>query len=708
MYLNQGFNNVDFVSRGAGAIRDATHNADTLILLSPPEALEPIAYGWHIKSAERITPRKRYSLPRFLLADEESVALFLMTDSFYLGDGSNIGWLQLPQIPLLSLDAPDHIEIQEVLFVGERADTASVTDLLFGQSQTVRAQLSDVNSALHIELKDGTPVTFVRPERNGSVEFQLPAGDYSVRHVGSAKREEQLALRVEDRSIDLGRLALSDAAKLMLPRGHAMRLVFHGLDGTPAPDFDDRLTGYSVNDGESTEFRDKVSQIFLAGIGSDPEFVEMAPGRYKVFATAGPEHSLTSTTLTVEQGKTSKLNIDIPQRVLDTPGYIAADLHVHSGLSFDNTFATDMRVRTFVAEHGEVMVSSEHDLPTDYSPMIEALGVEDKITSINAVEMTSIFTSELNPRTGGHVNFFPFDPQPFKFRNGMIKHEDRRLRELIHLARERHSDVVTQLNHARYNLELSGELPDDYEDIIKNGQYLDHMGVANYPYDPSKSLHHGNNKSLIEADPETGLRDIDFDAMELMNPSENFHQQRTEALRKDWLSFLMQGERITGTANSDSHHANEQVAVPRNMVSVQGDSVASFNQDQLVASIKSGNVYGTTGPMIEVDLSGVPMGGTFQGKVSELTVKVRSADWIPVETLVVQFNGEQIAQVEIAETSEFSFPIEVDKDGFITVEVSGAASADYSAVYPHITPYAFSNPIYIDHDKDGKWQAPGL
>ena len=203
----------------------------------------------------------------------------------------------------------------------------------------------------------------------------------------------------------------------------------------------------------------------MAGVDSDPATVEIAAGRYRVYATRGPEYSLSTIEISVAAGKTVSLVIEVPQHVVKTPGFIASDLHVHTGLSFDNTFSTSARVRTFVAEHGEIMVSSEHDVPVDFSPFIEMLGVQDKITSIAAIEATSILPSDTNPYTSGHVNFFPTMPKPLEYRRGGVRNEDRRLRDVLHEMSNNHPEVISQLNHARQNLSLSGdengEMPDN-------------------------------------------------------------------------------------------------------------------------------------------------------------------------------------------------------------------------------------------------------
>jgi hypothetical protein len=336
------------------------------------------------------------------------------------------------------------------------------------------------------------------------------------------------------------------------------------------------------------------------------------------------------------------------------------------------------------------------------------MGLDQKITSIAAAEATSLVQSKRNRFTNGHINLFPFPPRPHAYRRGMVNHEDKRMREVIHAVRQRHDDVLVQLNHPRTNLALSGDLPDDHEKLMRSSNYLDHMGSANFPYHPEKPLSEGKNAILIEADPDTGVRDIDFDLIEVVNPSDKNHQVRLKAVRKDWLSFLKQGERITGTANSDSHSSAQEVAIPRTMVAMNSDKVTEFIEKEFLSSLKAGNAYGTSGPMLELSLNDTVMGGTLQANSGVLRVTINSADWIPVETLKIQINGETVLEQEVQLGLEIEVPMNFSKDSFVTVEVAGPASEIYSVVYPGITPYAFSNPIYVDFDADGNWQPPGL
>lgn len=708
----RGFKHVDFVSRGSSAIPAAAVAADVVILPGPNDAEAGISYGWQLQSAIRRSGDEAIYLPSFILSDEEMTVRAILPKHFYVGDGSNLGLLQLPQIPLLNLSEGDSLETEEIIYVGQSADVASITNQILADAPLVSGKLKDPNTALHVNYLDGTPLTFVRPQSDGRFQFRAKPGAYELIHRGSAERVANQSFILDTEDMGLGILELPVATTLKLPRNEAMRLIFVGREGTENPDFSMALTDFTVHDGESDVPAKKLSQVFLAGIESDLSQVDIAPGQYTAYATRGPEYSLSKKEFAVIAGQENILDIDIPQHIVKTPGYIAADLHVHSGGGFDNVFSSQERVRSFVAEHGEVMVSSEHDVPLDFSPHILSMGVNDKITSIDGVEMTGTLPSEHNPHTVGHVNFFPVSPEPHEYRKGMLNHEHKRLREALDGFRHKHPGVVAQLNHARQHLMLSSDLPEDYEDLIDKGGYLNHMGVAGYPYNPEQSLDTTPNNSLIERDPVTGTRDIDIDAMEIINPSKNHPQDRIIAMRKDWMSFLNQGLRITGTANSDSHHANEQVSVPRNMVAMNtdlgSDSVVNFNQDEFITALKSGNAYGTTGPMLELSLSGKSMGDTLQDNKAILQLKVTSAAWIPVDEIKVQINGKDHINLTLNESNEYEVELEFEKDSFVTVEVSGKETEDYKTIYPVLLPYAFSNPIYVDYDSDGEWTPPGL
>ena len=275
--------------------------------------------------------------------------MLILADTFYLGDGQKIGWLQLPQFPLMSMSNDTVIETQEVIYVGERGDVASITDQLFDDQvlvsgkiasklNTQSAELSPEVAAVHVLIDGDTPYTHVRTDAEGNYRFRAPAANYTLRAKASAKRsiEREIVVAESTKSqtpLSIEPMVLPKAARVDLPTGHAMRLLFVGIEGTPNPDFADQLTGFSVKEEDGVHFAKPVSNIFLAGVSSDQTYVEIPAGNYTVYAIKGPEFSLEKTSLDVEPSSRQSLKIKTPTRAVSSPNFIASDLHVHSGLS---------------------------------------------------------------------------------------------------------------------------------------------------------------------------------------------------------------------------------------------------------------------------------------------------------------------------------------------------------------------------------------
>jgi hypothetical protein len=245
------------------------------------------------------------------------------------------------------------------------------------------------------------------------------------------------------------------------------------------------------------------------------------------------------------------------------------------------------------------------------------------------------------------------------------------------------------------------------------GSYFSHLSVAGEPHDPTRSLATPGNRVLIERVRPGALRDLDFDAVELLNGAS---MERYRITRADWFAFLLQGEIRTATANSDSHNATETVALPVNYVAYSREKPSPplgeppLDTERLMQSVRQGRLYGSTGPLLDVHLGDRGPGDRFLGPRGDLEIRVRAAPWVPVDEVRVFVNGDLKTRRPLPKNRTLRLPLRFDADAFLTVEVEGHAvpGSLYAEVAPGYTPFAFTNPIFVDADGDGVWTPPGL
>jgi hypothetical protein len=693
---SRGYTHPSYRGGGMGALAAAATAADLVVAVGAEELEPGIAYGQRFVSARLERPSEQtVPVEAFFFSDGFTTALTLFSRPFWLGGGPELGLLELLQVPLMDLEMGAVLLVEQELWVGERADAASVTNLLLPEAPLLTGRVDDARAVVHVERPGHGPLTQVRVDDEGGFAVRLPVGDYALRIEAPGARTREMSVTQEAAGTDLGSLAAGAPALVALPRGAPMRLVFVGVDGTTDPDFHAdgrvwRMVGESdVLDRATKPERD----VSLAGVATDPATVAVAPGRYRVLATRGPEFSIEEQVVDAIAGETVVVDLS-PVRVIETPGWVSSDFHIHAAPSLDNPTAPERRVRSYVAQGAEVLVATEHENVFDFAPVIERLGLKARLPSLVGLEVTSEVRSDVAPYSMGHANVFPMVRDPLAYRRGAIANEGRRWRDVIAEVRALPGRRVVQLDHARFG---------DRE--LEPRAFLTHMGPAATPYDPGQPLDGGANAVLVERDPTTGVRDIDFDAIELLNGP---YMASYERLREDWFSFLLQGEKIVGTANSDSHFLSDPVATPRNYVRVANDTPGGFDPEAFVDAILEGRMFGTTGPFIELALGDAGLGDTFSGSDGELRGVVRAASWVNAAELRVFVSGRLEQTVALEPGVPFAVPLHFERDAFVTTEVRGVSAEPFTTVSTGFEPFAFTNPIWVDADADGAWAPPGL
>ena len=258
--------------------------------------------------------------------------------------------------------------------------------------------------------------------------------------------------------------------------------------------------------------------------------------------------------------------------------------------------------------------------------------------------------------------------------------------------------------------------------------YLTHLGSVGRAADPELPLEASPNDALLVPAPDGHTRAIDFDAIELMNGDS---REQYLQVRELWYAFLRQGLRRTATANSDTHGPDEIAAYPRNYVYV-GEPGAAWDEAGFDAAIREGRLFGTNGPLIaEFTANGARMGDDVAAPGGRVVVElaIAAAPWVPVDEVRLLANGEVVRSWRelpggaSPPTLRLRERVELDARARRLPHRRGGRAArrrcrrlggdatretTRSVVAPGFVPAAFTNPIWVDADGDGRFAAPGL
>jgi len=447
----------------------------------------------------------------------------------------------------------------------------------------------------------------------------------------------------------------------------ACKLTFVGTQGTPTPRLSAGEIPFGVDGGLAS-----YSRVFsLGGRGS----LRLPSGRYDITVSRGPEWS-THVERAVYVGlEGTKLSVSLRHQV-PTPGWISADLHVHAAPSWDSTVPVEARVHEFTAEGVDVLVASDHNVITDYTPAINELGAERSVATLVGVELSTV--------DWGHFGAFPMAPDNDWWVLRGVRMKGLAPIDLLRSTRRRDPAALITVNHPR----------------------LGSMGYFNRAaFDP------------IHARVTKGRSSLDFDAVEVMNGYKDAQPAQIARVLTDWFSLIRHGRRVTAVGNSDTHHLRYSVAgYPRNYVLVRDDAVGATSGEQLAEALRHGESYFTTGPILDVRVDGKELGGVVpaKGKRPKLRVVVRAASWISVSRVTVLVDGKpehewSVSPSEKTERFVGTYELSPKRDAFVVVRVDGdrplAPVVGGGGLKP-IPVFALTNPIWLDVDGNGKYDAP--
>jgi len=529
----------------------------------------------------------------------------------------------------------------------------------------IRGVLSPTPAWGSIEVRrkgGGEPELVADAAPDGSFDVRIPAGSYEVvaRTPGG---EDRVPLDVAVGKVAVAALTpptpgvlrfhLTDARGRPIPA----RLVLRGVSPTADP----RLGPRHVARGAE-------NVVYTA---SGEGAIELPIGKYQVTATHGLEHSIATEAVAVSEGKGAVLRASL-KREFESPGWTAADFHLHAEPSFDSSVSLPDRVTSLLAENVEFAAATDHNVVTDYGPAISELGAAEVLGSARGVEVTT------DDPQWGHFNVWPFPAgKPIPPFAGQTP------RALFAAIRAAAPGAILQVNHPqmmKYN--------------------IGYFGLCGL--DP---------KTGVAKDPEYSP---DFDALEVWNGIDNNDMAVTRRNVTDWFDLLNRGHRYTATGNTDAHVLVYQWAgYPRSYVRVD-DGKGVPTPEAIAAAVRAGRVQVTSGPFISLEVGGGAPGdlvSAADGKI-QVDVEVRAASWIDADTVEVWINGELAAEGALsvagkagAVRGRLSLRLPVQRDVWVAAIARGDKPMTDVLPYTGLAPFAFTNPVFVDVDGDGRFTA---
>ena len=484
-------------------------------------------------------------------------------------------------------------------FIVGDGSMSSVTDQIFelrlDPHGTVAGTVDDKTAQVAAYDPEDVLVTRFRPDETGAFAGRLPVGVFQLRAEGPGRDPgAPVVVEIEDGS-NHADLPLSAAAPA-------------GLNVTV-----DEATRLSIQkSGGGT----KATVPIPPGTTAVP----IAPGTYTIWAVRGYEYEAEKLEVTLEAGQQTDW-APVLVRSVDTKGWIASEFHVHSEWSADSSVPLTDRVLACAAEGIEYVVSTDHDVVTDYTPFVLP-SLAGRIAVASGVEVSTALL--------GHLNVWPLEANPDLPGHGAPAWHGLEFPELMAALQTDLPGRVVQVNHGR----------------AESSSTFDLIGYKTAAPDPEL------------------LSQFTFTAMELFNRGESF-----EELLFTWFSLRNNGVEVAATGVSDSHSISSLCGNARTFVEVADDNPATVVTTDIDAAVLARRTLMSSGPFLTL------------AKISGDTVHVRVAgpSWMPVDWIELYVDGVLDQKVAVAAYSNDTVRLDdnvklTNGGGTWVVAVAGADS----------------------------------
>lgn len=541
------------------------------------------------------------------------------------------------------------------------------------------------NARIEVFSEAGSRGTVITSDR-GKAKAKLPPGEYTINATVAgvpvlAKDSVRLSTKegtntfelTSDRySAGLVRAVIVSGKRKRIPA----KVEFIGSGDTPSPDWGPETAEHFVKN--------------LAYTADGTFETPLMAGTYDVIISHGPEYDAVFTKLTIEPGKTAKLNASL-RHCVKTPGWVSSDFHSHSSPSGDNTGSQKGRVLNLAAENVEFAPCTEHNRVSTYDQHIVELGLKPFLATVSGMELTG------QPLPLNHQNVFPMKHTPKTQDGGGPVTDTSPENQIERLALwDDRSEKLIQQNH-----------PDiGWLFYDKNGDGAPDEGYSrSFPLMDVMEIHPIDHILNIQQFDERG--------------GKSFNNQRM----LNWLQLLNQGFRIYGVVNTDAHYNFHGSGWLRNWIQSSTDDPSKIDPMEMVHASEQGRLIMSNGPYLEavfretgkrdVAVSGQDLTAK-SGRVT-VDVRVQCPNWLDVDRVFLLINGKASAEHTFTrkdnpgmfsnDVIKFNRKLNVtlNEDSHIVI-VTGHQTARLGDVMGPMGvqhPAALTNPVFVDVDGDG-------
>ncbi len=424
------------------------------------------------------------------------------------------------------------------------------------------------------------------------------------------------------------------------------RVTVVGDDASPEPALlDFPAPGFSVR---SALFRDVTKDplpfgvLTMAYVGADGVLeLDVEPGTWLVAVSRGTEYSLFSAPFEAVAGETTVVDARIA-RVLQTPGFVSSDYHVHMLPSFDSNIGLVDRVLSFAGEGVENLIATDHAARTDVTPVVRELGLTPFLAGTVGEEIT---TDDY-----GHFNAYPLGVDPTRPSRGAtdwggaapIGEDFPSLGNFVLSPAEIEADV------------LASPLNAGLETVVQVNHINSHFDPLRIDTSVEPPRSFKTDPLSFRLDPSIENFFHPFPALELWNGATVGAQNEFLLERIGiWMNLLNQGLPTTAVADTDTHTFFDlRTAGARSWSASSTDDPAALDPDEVGLAVKQGRLVGGQGPYVQTRLTaastgataslalGAPTLATTSDGAVTLGITVQSPLWAPYDTIEVYANAE--------------------------------------------------------------------